>query len=50
MQVVAQDQSASQIKEAFKLPNVEYSVARAEETGLPDHSVDLVTVAQALHW
>ena len=25
-------------------------VAPAEASGLPDHSVDLITVAQALHW
>jgi SAM-dependent methyltransferase len=29
---------------------VEYRVAPAERTGLPDASADLVTVAQALHW
>jgi SAM-dependent methyltransferase len=29
---------------------VEYSVAAAEASGLPDRSVDLVTVAQAVHW
>jgi hypothetical protein len=29
---------------------VEYCVAPAEESGLPDSSVDLITVAQALHW
>lgn len=27
-----------------------YRVAAAEESGLDDHSVDIVTVAQALHW
>ncbi len=27
-----------------------YAVAPAENSGLPDSSVDLVTVAQALHW
>jgi hypothetical protein len=29
---------------------VEYRVARAESSGLPDRSVQLVTAAQALHW
>jgi hypothetical protein len=29
---------------------VEYRVAPADRSGLPDHSVALVTVAQALHW
>ncbi|BDA47402.1 Putative methyltransferase DDB_G0268948 [Coccomyxa sp. Obi] len=49
-QVVAQDQSEEQLKEAVRLPNIKYGHARAEETGLPDSSVELVTVAQALHW
>jgi SAM-dependent methyltransferase len=29
---------------------VEFQQAPAEDTGLPDGSVDLVTTAQALHW
>jgi SAM-dependent methyltransferase len=29
---------------------VEYRVALAEQSGLPDLSIDLITVAQALHW
>lgn len=32
------------------MPGIEYRVARADASGLPDQSVDLVTVAQALHW
>jgi SAM-dependent methyltransferase len=32
------------------LPGIDYRVARADSSGLPDKSVDLVTVAQALHW
>lgn len=31
-------------------PRIEYRVAQADASGLPDRSVDLVTVAQALHW
>ena len=30
--------------------DVEFRVARAEESGLESASVDLITVAQALHW
>lgn len=30
--------------------SVQFQQATAEDTGLPDSSVDLVTVAQALHW
>jgi SAM-dependent methyltransferase len=48
--VVATDASASQIAHARPAPNVEYRIAAAERSGLPDASVDLVTVAQALHW
>lgn len=48
--VIATDASAKQIAHARSAPNVEYRIAPAEHTGLPDASVDLVTVAQALHW
>jgi SAM-dependent methyltransferase len=47
---VATDGSESQIAHAHAHPRVEYRVARAEESGLAGASVDLVTVAQALHW
>jgi len=29
---------------------IEFRVARAEDSGLPSSTVDLITVAQALHW
>ena len=48
--VVATDPSARQIENATPRSNVEYRVARAEDSGLQGHSVDLVTAAQALHW
>lgn len=48
--VVATDASAAQIAHAIAHPRVEYRVARAEASGLPDASVDLVTAAQAVHW
>ncbi len=48
--VIATDASAAQIDSAIPTANVHYRVASAESSGLPDHSVDLVTVAQALHW
>lgn len=48
--VMATDASAEQIAHAVKVPNVEYRVASAESSGLQPRSVDLVTVAQALHW
>jgi ubiquinone/menaquinone biosynthesis C-methylase UbiE len=48
--VIATDGSAEQIAHAVPAANVEYRVARADASGLADHSVNLVTVAQALHW
>jgi ubiquinone/menaquinone biosynthesis C-methylase UbiE len=48
--VVATDASAKQLGEATPHPRVEYRVVPAETSGLDDLSVDLVTVAQALHW
>lgn len=48
--VIATDASANQIAHAHPHRGVEYRVAPAEESGLAAGSVDLVTVAQALHW
>lgn len=48
--VVATDASAAQIAAAVTHSNVEYRVAPAEQSGLPDHSANLIAAAQALHW
>ena len=48
--VEASDASAEQIGHAPPPPRVRYRVAPAEASGLPDRSVDLISVAQALHW
>ena len=48
--VVASDASGEQIAEAVAHPGVSYRVAPAEASGLPDNSVNLLTVAQAVHW
>jgi SAM-dependent methyltransferase len=48
--VVATDPSARQIAQAVPHPRVEYRVEPAEHSSLADASVDLVGVAQALHW
>ena len=48
--VMATDVSAAQIAQAASHPGVTYRVAPAEDSGLAASSVDLVTVAQALHW
>ena len=49
-EVVATDASREQIAAATAHPRVRYRIARAEESGLAPASVDLLTVAQALHW
>lgn len=49
-QIIATDASADQLRNAFAHPNVEYRLARAEDSGLGEASIDLVTVAQAVHW
>jgi SAM-dependent methyltransferase len=48
--VIATDASTQQITSAVSHPKIEYRVATAEHSGLGDHSVDLCTVAQSLHW
>jgi ubiquinone/menaquinone biosynthesis C-methylase UbiE len=48
--VFATDASPEQIASAVPHPKIEYRVAPAEKSGLPDEAVRLVTVAQALHW
>lgn len=48
--VVATDASAAQIAAATPCSGVEYHTAPAEQSGLEAGSVDLITVAQALHW
>lgn len=49
-QVIATDISAPQLGNAIAQTNVQYRQALSECSGLEDHSVDLVCVAQALHW
>jgi len=49
-QVLATDVAPEQIAAARPHARVRYSVAPAENSGLGQESVDLVTVAQALHW
>lgn len=48
--VVATDPSAEQIKAAFPNERVEYRTEKSEESSLPSRSVDLLTIANALHW
>lgn len=49
-EVYATDASAEQVAQASGPANVRFAVAQAEHSGLPDASVDLLLVAQAVHW
>lgn len=50
-QVYASDPSPQQLKNAFKHERIAYRSEPAEAPlALEDHSVDMITVAQALHW
>src|SRR5438874_11214721 len=48
--VIATDASEKQITNAEPHARVEYRVAPAENSGIESNTIDLVTVAQALHW
>ena len=48
--VIATDASESQIRNSHKHNNVHYYVAAAEYSAIKNNSLDLITVAQALHW
>jgi 2-polyprenyl-3-methyl-5-hydroxy-6-metoxy-1,4-benzoquinol methylase len=48
--VIATDASASQVNNAETVEGVTYRVEPAESSGFEAQSVDLITVAQALHW
>ncbi len=48
--VMATDISAEQIRHAHIHPRVDYRVTPSEDSGLEQRSVDLVTVASAVHW
>ncbi len=48
--VIATDPSAKQIQNTIAHEKIAYYLAAAGETNIPSHSVDLITVAQALHW
>jgi SAM-dependent methyltransferase len=48
--VIATDASEKQITNAAMHDRVDYRVAPAEDSGIDSRSVDLIMVAQALHW
>ncbi|KAG0066670.1 hypothetical protein BGZ90_001303 [Linnemannia elongata] len=50
-QVHGVDASATMLSNAIQKPNVAYHVAKGEDLGvIPTSSVDVLTVAQAMHW
>ena len=48
--VFGSDISAEQIKYAQRSPKIDYQVRSCNKSGLPDNSVDLITVMTAAHW
>ncbi|XP_071723643.1 uncharacterized protein [Rutidosis leptorrhynchoides] len=55
--VIATDTSLKQLEFARKLPNIQYkqtppsmSISELQKSVSPNSSVDLITIAQALHW
>jgi SAM-dependent methyltransferase len=49
-QVIATDIQQPQLDSAIHASNITYQCCPAEKTEIQDHAVDLITVAQALHW
>jgi ubiquinone/menaquinone biosynthesis C-methylase UbiE len=48
--VYATDISKQQIEQAAPVSNIIYSVSPAEKTPFENHTFDLITVGQAIHW
>lgn len=48
--IIATDLSKQQLDQAYKLKNIEYRLESAEQCSIADKSLDLITVAQAIHW
>lgn len=49
-QVIATDINQTQLNVAMKKENIRYICCPADKTPLENNSVDLITVAQAIHW
>jgi SAM-dependent methyltransferase len=49
-EIIATDASESQIKNAKAHPKIKYRVATAENSGIESRTVNLITVATAIHW
>ena len=48
--IIATDASEKQIANAQSYERIEYRVAAAENSGIGSKPIDLIMVAQALHW
>jgi hypothetical protein len=48
--VIASDASEKQIQNKFERQNILYDTFPAEKASISDNSVDLITIAQGLHW
>lgn len=48
--VIATDASSKQVTQATRQEQIAYLVSPGENAPIASHSIDLVTVAQALHW
>src|SRR5688572_27695445 len=48
--VIATDISEAQLSFAMQKENIDYQIGSAENSGLENNSVDLITVSQAYHW
>lgn len=48
--VMATDISEAQLQQAPYFENISYQVQAAEQTSIAANSIDLITVAQAIHW
>jgi SAM-dependent methyltransferase len=48
--VIATDASRQQLSHAIQANNIEYQLAASEKTQIASNTIDLITVAQALHW
>lgn len=48
--VFATDISEKQLEQATPHEKITYFIAPADASGIPDNSIDLITVAQAYHW
>ncbi len=49
-EIIATDASEKQIANVFEHKKITYLIAPAEKTEIESNSVDLIAVAQALHW